>query len=78
MQKETQVHDVHLTIHAAEQEILFVEDIAREEGALERLAVAEELEAEIHEFAVEVGAVDVFGGGAIGDEFADVLREAAA
>ena len=34
--------------------------------------------AEIHEFAVEVGAVDVLGGRAVGDEFADVLREAAA
>ena len=78
MQKQAEVDDIHLAVHAAEQEILFVEDVAGEEGALEGFAIAEELEAEIHELAVEVGAVDVLGGRAVGDEFADVLREAAA
>ncbi|KAL8789029.1 MAG: hypothetical protein Q9195_007049 [Heterodermia aff. obscurata] len=79
MQKQAQVDDIHLTIQAPEQEVFFlVEDVAGEEGALERAPVAEELEAEVHEVAVEVRAVDVLRGGSVRDELAHVLREAAA
>ena len=78
VQEETQIHHVHLAIQPLQQQILVVENIGREEGALEALAVAEELEAEVHEFAVEVGTVDVLAVGAIGDELADILAEAAA
>ena len=52
---------------------MVVEDVDGEEGALEPLAVAEELVAELHEFAV-----DVLARGAVRDEFAHVLGEAAA
>ena len=55
-----------------------IADVGWEECALERFAVAEEFVAELHELAVEVGAVDVLARAAVGDEFADVLGEAAA
>ena len=78
VQEETQIHHVHLAVQPPQQQILVVEDIGREEGALEALAVAEELVAEVHELAVEVGAVDVLAVGAVGDELADILAEATA
>ena len=78
VEEEAEVDDVHFAVEALEQEIALVEDVGGEEGALEALAVAEELVAELHEFAVEVGAVDVGARGAVGDELADILGEAAA
>ena len=78
MQEQPQVHDVHLSVEAPQREVVIVEDVRGEKGALERLPVAEEFEAELHELAVEVGAVDVLAGGAVGDEFADILGKAAA
>ena len=78
VQKQAQVHDIHLAVEATEQEVVVVEDVGREECALERFAVAEEFVAEFHELAVEIGAVDVLAVGTVRDEFADVLSEAAA
>ena len=78
VQEKAEIHDVHLSVQPFEQQIPLVEDVGGEEGAFQTLAVAEQLEAEVHEFAVEVGAVDVFAPRAVGDEFAHVLREAAA
>ncbi len=78
VQKQAHVHDVHLPVQPAQRQVPVVEDVGGEEGALERLAVAEEFEAELHELAVQVGAVDVLAAGAVADELADVLREAAA
>ena len=78
VQEEAEVDDVHFAVEALEQEVAVVEDVGGEEGALEGFAVAEEFVAQFHEFAVEVGAVDVFAAGAVGDEFAHVLGEAAA
>lgn len=78
MQEQPQIHHVHLAIQTPQQQILLVQDIGGEEGALEPLPVPEEFEPQLHELAIEVGAVDVLGAGAVVHEFADVLGEAAA
>ena len=78
MQEQAQVDDVHLAVQAPQQEVVVVQDVGGEKGTLEPLAVAEEFVAELHEFAVEVGAVDILARGAVGDEFADILGKAAA
>lgn len=78
VQEKPQVNHIHLAVQAPEREVLVVEDVRGEERALERLAVAEELVAELHELAVQIGAVDVLAPGAVRHELADVLREAAA
>lgn len=54
------------------------EDVAGEEVGVEGGAVAEEVVAESEEVGLEVGAVEVGGGHAGGDEGAEVLAEAAA
>lgn len=55
-----------------------VEQIRDDEAAAEGGVVAEEVVAEIYEAFFDVEAVEVLGGGAVGDEFPEVLGEAAA
>jgi hypothetical protein len=45
---------------------------------LQRVPVAKKFVPELYELRVQVTAVDVGGGGAVGDEMADFLAEAAA
>lgn len=78
VQEESHIDDVHLAIQAPQRKVVLIEDIGGEERALERLAVAEEFVPQLHELAVEVGAVDVLAFRTVRDELADVLREAAA
>lgn len=54
------------------------EEVRDDEAAAEGAVVAEEVVAEVDEARFEVEAVEVPRGGAVGDEFAQVLREAAA
>lgn len=44
----------------------------------ESIFIEEELVAEVDESGFKISAPYIFGGGAVVDEFADVLREAAA
>lgn len=74
------MHDVHAGVQGHEQRVLgVIEDVGgRQQCALQSGAVTEEVVAEVDELGTDVGAVEVCGGCAVGDEFAEVLTEAAA
>ena len=78
VEEEAEVDDVHFGVEAAQGQVAGVEDVGREEGGAQGAAVAEEGVAQLEELAVQVGAVEVLAPGAVGDELAHVLREAAA
>lgn len=73
------MHDVHAGVQGREQRILgIIKDVGgRQKCALQSGAVAEEVVAEVDEVSADVGAVEVCGGCAVGDEFAKILAEAA-
>ena len=80
MDEASGVDDIECTAHCIQRSafIVFLENVSGKEVRFERVLIAEEIEAQVEEVLLQVAGVEGVGGGAVVDEFADVLGEAAA
>ena len=81
MEEGAREHDIDLSIQPSEprrQRRGIIKDIGCDKSTTQTIAVPAEIVARIHQPGLQIKPMYMVGGGAIEDEFADVLTETAA